>query len=190
MVSKFYQDPDPSWTLNWATPHLPAALLVCLTCTEGFILWRPGTCSVISTAKIGVYELPLCLHVFSWPGYLKGWQGGNSWGGEHRLGVFVCVVGAVSPLWGRPVWGGILIWNGKAAELSLVSKARSGLHSVPLLLEALAFISDCALISSASGRHGEPGRGTIHLRRETSLLVRRVKRGHLGWHQFQVESTT
>lgn len=80
-----------------SNPHLPAALSVCLTCTEGFILWRPGTCSVISTAKIGVYELPLCLHVFSWPGYLKGWQGGSSWGGEHRLGVFVCVVGVVSP---------------------------------------------------------------------------------------------
>lgn len=84
--------------LQFSSPHLPADLLVCFTCTERrFVLWRPGSCGVISTAKIEVYEMPLCLHVFSWPDYLKDWQGWSSWLGKHRRGVFVCIVGAVGP---------------------------------------------------------------------------------------------
>lgn len=107
-------------------PSSPGSPLVCLTCTERlFVVWRPGTGSVISTAKIGVYEMPLCLHVFSWPGYRKGWQGGSSWRGEHRLGVFVCVVGRLVLQLGRPAWEVISIWNGSAAELLLVNKAHS-----------------------------------------------------------------
>lgn len=83
---------------QYSSSHLLADFSVCLTCTERrFVLWRPDTYSVISTAKNGVYEIPLCLHVFSWPGYLKDWQGRSSWLGECKLGVFVCIVGAVGP---------------------------------------------------------------------------------------------
>lgn len=120
---------------QFSSAHLLGALPVCWTCAERFALWRPGTCSVISTAKIGVYEMRLCLHVFSWPGCLKDWWGRSSWRGEHRLKC-VCVRrgGSSSSSWGGQS-GSDLNLKWKSCWAPACEYSSHGPHSLPLLLE-------------------------------------------------------